>query len=53
MGKINKQWHQRNIMPKNPTKAQRAKWHLGHIENCACRKPTPGVQKLLDEVRAK
>jgi hypothetical protein len=53
MGKINKQWHLRHTMPKNPTKEQRIKWHQEHLKYCDCRKPTPGIQKLLKESRAK
>ncbi len=49
MGKINKDWHQKNKMPTNPTKKQRLKWHQQHLKNCACRKPTPLIQKMLDE----
>lgn len=42
--RINKTWHQRNIMPKNPTLQQRIQWHRTHSEQCACR-PVP--EKLL------
>lgn len=44
---INKEWHLNNKMPKNPTKTQRLEWHIGHNENCNCRKPT---EKLLKEI---
>jgi hypothetical protein len=37
-GKINKEWHEKNIMPKNPTMDQRIQWHLEHAKNCSCRK---------------
>jgi hypothetical protein len=36
--KINKEWHLKNRMPKNPTIEQRIKWHLAHAKNCGCRK---------------
>lgn len=45
--KINKEWHEKNKMPKNPTFEQRVKWHLEHQKNCNCR-PIP--QKLLSEM---
>lgn len=45
--KINKDWHEKNKMPKNPTFEQRVKWHLEHQKNCSCR-PIP--QKLLIEM---
>jgi len=49
--KINKAWHQQNKMPKNPTPEQKVKWHLEHLEHCACRKPTAALQKLIDEYK--
>jgi len=44
---INKEWHLKNKMPKNPTKNQRMEWHIKHSENCDCRKPT---ENLLAEI---
>lgn len=46
--KINREWHLKNRMPKNPTFEQRVKWHLAHKENCNCR-PIPA--KLLEEMK--
>jgi hypothetical protein len=37
-GKINKEWHEKNRMPKNPSMEERIKWHLAHAKNCSCRK---------------
>ena len=51
MSKINKTWHEENRMPASPTRKQRAKWHIEHFKHCECRKPTPGVQKLIDEYK--
>ena len=48
--KINKEWHDKNIMPKNATFDQRVKWHMEHRKNCACR-PIPA--KLLEQIREK
>ena len=48
--KINKEWHLKNIMPKNAKFEERVKWHLAHIKNCQCR---PMPQKLLDEMKEK
>jgi len=45
---INKEWHMKHKMPKNPTFEERAKWHIEHSKNCDCR-PIP--EKLLDEIR--
>ena len=46
--KINKEWHLKNKMPKNPTFEQRVKWHLEHAKNCTCR-PIP--DKLKEEMK--
>jgi len=45
---INKEWHQKNKMPKNPTFDQRAKWHLVHQKNCSC---WPVPKKLAQEIK--
>jgi hypothetical protein len=34
--KINAEWHKANRMPKNPTHAQRMRWHLEHSKTCNC-----------------
>lgn len=44
---INKEWHEKNKMPKNPTFDQRVKWHLEHQKNCSCRKIS---EKLAEEL---
>lgn len=44
---INKEWHEKNKMPKNPKIEERIKWHIDHKKNCACR-PIP--KKLYEEV---
>ncbi|MBI2658789.1 hypothetical protein HYX05_01645 [Candidatus Woesearchaeota archaeon] len=48
--KINKQWHKKHRMPKNPSLQQRVRWHLAHSKNCACR-PVP--EKLKKEIKKK
>jgi len=35
-------------MPLNPTKEQKAKWHIEHLEFCDCRRPSP---KLMKEIK--
>jgi hypothetical protein len=35
--KLNKEWHQANRMPANPTIDERIEWHLAHQKNCGCR----------------
>ncbi len=37
MNNINKEWHLRNKMPKNPTFEERVNWHTAHELNCNCR----------------
>ena len=49
---MNKTWHESNKMPVNPTKKQQVAWHIEHLINCNCRKPTPNIQKLIDEYTA-
>jgi hypothetical protein len=45
---INADWHTKNRMPKNPKESVRLEWHIEHMKNCDCRKPTP---KLEDEIK--
>ena len=45
---INKEWHEKNRMPKNPTFEQRAKWHIEHQRNCSCREMP---EKLKEQIR--
>jgi len=47
MGKINAEWHAAHVMPKNPTKAQRAEWHYEHALHCGCRTPSAGILALM------
>jgi hypothetical protein len=46
--KINAAWHAKHPMPKNPTVAQRMKWHVAHAKHCGCRPIPP---KLAAELR--
>lgn len=46
--KLNKEWHEKNLMPKNPTLDQRIQWHLEHQKHCSCR---PMPEKLKEEMR--
>jgi len=48
--KTNKEWHEKNKMPKNANFDQRVKWHLEHQKNCSCR-PIP--KKLSEEMTKK
>ncbi|HEX5113035.1 MAG TPA: hypothetical protein VFV79_09315 [Saprospiraceae bacterium] len=44
--KINKEWHLKHKMPKNPTLEQRIAWHKEHQKHCACR-DMPDQLKLI------
>jgi hypothetical protein len=47
--KINKEWHLKNKMPKNPTLDERIKWHLEHQKNCTCRSIPEKLLKMMAE----
>lgn len=49
MASINREWHESNRMPKNPTDDQRIQWHIEHAKNCSCRPIPQGVIKLMQE----
>lgn len=44
--KINKEWHEKNRMPKNPSLQERITWHISHAKNCNCRPMSPSIKKL-------
>lgn len=44
--KVNEEWHDSHVMPKNPTRAQRVKWHAEHELACGCRPVPPSL--MLD-----
>ena len=48
--KTNKEWHEKNVMPKNPTIEQRFQWHKEHAINCGCR---PISDKMRAEFKKK
>jgi hypothetical protein len=45
--KINKEWHEKHKMPKNPTTETRIKWHQEHQKNCACRPIPKKMQEII------
>ena len=51
MGKTNKEWHQKNRLPKNATMRQRMEWHLKHVQACACRPIPASVLASLKEAK--
>ncbi len=51
--KLNKEWHVKHPMPKNPTPEQRIAWHVEHAKNCACRDMPDSIKKALKMKREK
>lgn len=49
--KINAEWHKKNRMPKNPTEEERAAWHMAHLKNCACRRPSSKELALMEKYK--
>lgn len=49
MGKINKEWHLANKMPKNPTTEERMIWHIEHNKFCHCHPMSEKLQKEIAE----
>jgi hypothetical protein len=45
--RINREWHEKNRMPKKPTEEQRAKWHIEHAKHCQCRKMSEKEMALV------
>ena len=49
MGKINKEWHLANKLPKYAGFEQRVEWHKAHLEHCACRTDLPAeIRKAVE-----
>jgi len=51
--KINKEWHEKNRMPKNPSLDERMKWHIEHAQNCACREMPDKLKAEVADWQAK
>lgn len=47
MERLNKLWHEKNLMPDRPSDDQRIAWHLEHVQVCGCRPIPKGVLKLM------
>ena len=44
---MNAEWHERNVMPKGASTAQRIAWHREHAKRCACRPIPAALRKQL------
>jgi hypothetical protein len=51
--KMNKEWHAKNRMPKNPTLEQRMDWHIRHAQNCNCRKMPEKLRAEMKKYKSK
>lgn len=51
--KLNKEWHEKNRMPKNPSVDERRQWHLQHAKHCACRPIPPKLLAAIKKNRVK
>jgi len=49
MSAMNKEWHEKNKMPKNASDDQRIAWHIEHSKNCSCRPIPNGILELMKE----
>lgn len=47
--RINKTWHEQNVMPPKPTMEVRVKWHREHQVHCACRAVPTSVLEAMGE----
>jgi len=48
LARMNAEWHQGHVMPKNATLEERIVWHREHQKHCACR-PIPPT--LMEHIR--
>jgi hypothetical protein len=46
---INKAWHEKHRMPKNPTFGEKLKWHKEHQKRCSCRPIPAGFLKEMEK----
>lgn len=46
---INKEWHTKNRMPKNPKLDERIEWHLEHQQNCSCREMPESIKEEIEK----
>jgi hypothetical protein len=45
---MNRDWHAKNRMPKNPTMEQLVRWHEAHARVCGCRPIPPTVRTAIE-----
>lgn len=47
--KLNREWHEANRMPKNPSFEDRVAWHVEHQKHCACREMPQSIRDFIDQ----
>lgn len=47
--KINKEWHEMNPMPEEPTLEQLITWHVLHARHCGCRKIPARLMEIIKQ----
>ncbi|MEY4731232.1 MAG: hypothetical protein RL681_178 [Candidatus Parcubacteria bacterium] len=50
---INKAWHEKNKMPKDPKPDERMKWHIAHLKYCECYPVSEKLRKELEDFKKK
>jgi 8-oxo-dGTP diphosphatase len=53
MGKINKEWHEKNKMPTKATLNQKIQWYIDHARECACREIPKNILQKMQERKPK
>lgn len=46
---LNREWHRKNTMPKDPTIDQRVNWHLRHAKHCDCREMPAAIKAEIEQ----
>jgi hypothetical protein len=50
---INKEWHLKHTMPKNPSLDERVEWHIEHARACSCREIPRSILKEIKKRKIK
>ena len=51
--RLNKQWHQQNVLGKNQPLEKRIIWHLEHEKNCNCREMPKSIRMEIEKRKLK
>lgn len=50
--RMNKPWHDKHVMPKSATTAQRIVWHVEHQKQCGCRPIPKQLRERMEDAMA-